>query len=387
MAPGGTGELGNLPPPPGTTGTRVVLVHDWLTGHRGGEKCLALAARRFPRAELFTLLHAKGSVPAEIERLNPRASFLNRLPGWRRYYRYLLPLMPLAANWRIPPCDVVLSFSHCVAKAARPPRGVPHVCYCFSPMRYAWQMRSAYFAGGGVKEWLRDKVLAALRAWDRRTASRVTHFVAISRTVQNRVKSCYGRDSVVIYPPVDTAFYTPSGEPRGDFYLIVSALAPYKRFELAVTACERLGREVIVIGRGPGLAKINAVAGPRTQILGYQPDEVVRDYFRRCRALLFPGEEDFGIAPVEAMACGTPVIAYGTGGVAETVIDGKTGVLFVEQSVQGVVAGIERFEAIAATLDPTDARRRAEEFAAARYERELFGYVEAVARGGVPKLG
>jgi glycosyltransferase involved in cell wall biosynthesis len=233
---------------------RLVLVHDWLTGTRGGEKCLEPLSRRKPDSRLYTLLHAPGSVPAAIEALRPRTSFLQLLPKVARYYRYLLPLMPAAVeSLRLPPCDLVVSMSHCVAKSVRPPRGVPHICYCFTPMRYAWHMRESYFGGGRLGRWKRraiDAVLARLREWDRSTADRVTHFVAISRTVQERIRECYGRDSAVIYPPVDTDFYTPAPIAREDYYLCVSAFAPYKRLDLAIEACRRLGRRLVVIGVG-----------------------------------------------------------------------------------------------------------------------------------------
>src|ERR1700722_4415735 len=176
--------------------TRAALVHDWLTGMRGGEKCLEVLCRRWPDASLFTLLHRPGSVSEAIARLRPRTSVLQRLPGVHHYYRYLLPVMPAAIRmFRLPPCDLVVSFSHCVAKAIRPPRGVPHVCYCFTPMRYAWHMRTAYFADRlrGLKATVLERFLALLRDWDRRTAERVTHFIAISRTVQERIAECYGR--------------------------------------------------------------------------------------------------------------------------------------------------------------------------------------------------
>ncbi|HZU38607.1 MAG TPA: glycosyltransferase, partial [Gemmataceae bacterium] len=191
---------------------RVVLVHDWLTGMRGGEKCLEVFCRRWPEAPLFTLLHRRGALVPTIERRPIHTSALNVLPAVHRYYRYLLPIMPaLAKAWRLPSCDVVLSLSHCVAKAARPPQGVPHICYCFTPMRYAWHMRDAYFhEQRGLKGRLLERLLHALREWDRRSADRVTHFVANSRTVQQRIRDSYGRDSEVIYPPVDTDFYTPA---------------------------------------------------------------------------------------------------------------------------------------------------------------------------------
>ena len=356
-------------------GADVVLVHDWLTGMRGGEKCLLPACERWPDARLFTLLHDPGRVDPAIERLRPRASVLNRLPGWPRYYRYLLPLMPAAARWPIRDCKLVLSFSHCVAKAARPPAGVPHVCYCFTPMRYAWHMREAYFRRG-LKAKALDLLLSRLRAWDRRTSDRVTHFVAISKTVQDRIRECYGRESVVIHPPADTDFYTPTGRPRENFYLVVSALAPYKRFDLAVQACGKLGRQLVVIGSGQDAAKLKATAGPTVRFLGWQSDAVIRDHYRRCRAVLFPAEEDFGIVPVEAQACGAPVIAFGRGGATETVTP-DTGLFFDSQSADSLADAIERFER--AAFDPAAARQNAERFGRPRYEAELFGYVRRVA--------
>lgn len=358
--------------------TDIVLVHDWLTGMRGGEKCLLAACEQWPNARLFTLLHKRGSVAPAIERLQPRASFLNGLPGWPHYYRYLLPIMPIAARWPIRDCRLLLSFSHCVAKAAKPPHGVPHICYCFTPMRYAWHMREAYFRRG-LKARALDLFLARLRAWDRRVSDRVTHFVAISQTVQSRIKECYGRDSVVIYPPADTVFYTPDATPREDFYLVVSALAPYKRFDLAVEACGKLGRKLVVIGSGQDATKLRSAAGPGVQFLGWQPDEVIRDHYRRCRAVLFPAEEDFGIVPVEAQACAAPVIAFGRGGACETVLPGETGLFFETQTADSLAEAIERFER--QTFDPAVARQNAVRFSRPRYESELFRYVEQVLAG------
>src|SRR4051812_43582081 len=277
---------------------RVVLVHDWLTGMRGGEKCLEVVCRRWPAAPLFTLLHRPGSVSPAIERRPLYRSLLGRLPAVHRYYRYLLPAMPAAAaGWKVPDCDLVVSFSHCVAKAVQPPPGVPHVCYCFTPMRYAWHMREAYFQKRGFKARVIDRILAGLRDWDRRTAERVTHFVGISRTVQDRIKECYGRESAVIYPPVDTEFYCPAAVNREGHYLVVSAFAPYKRVDLAVEACRRLGRPLVVVGTGQDEKRLRRLAGPDVRFLGWQSDEAIRDQLRSCRALLFPGEEDFGIVP------------------------------------------------------------------------------------------
>lgn len=373
---------------------RVVLVHDWLTGMRGGEKCLEPLCRRWPDARLLTLFHKPGSVSPEIEATAIRASALNRLPRVERYYRFLLPLMPFAAGWRVRDADLVVSLSHAVAKSARPPAGVPHVCYCFTPMRYAWHMRDAYFRAAGfvgrMKARAADLLLARIREWDRRTAARVTHFVAISHTVRARIRDCYGRDAAVIYPPVDTDFYTPAPVPREDFYLVVSALAPYKRFDLALDACKKLGKRLVVIGSGQHAARLRAAAGPHVSFLGWQPNTVIRDHLRRARALLFPGEEDFGIVPLEAQACGCPVIGFARGGLTETVLplgaaDEPTGVFFAEQSAEATAEAIERFERSADRFDPRAARRNAVGFRKERFESELFEFLDAV-RGARPGL-
>ncbi len=348
-------------------GLRVALVHDWLTGMRGGEKCLEVLCRAFPHATLYTLLHRRGSTSPAIESMAIRTSPLQRVPGVFRHYRHMLPIMPLAARaWRPGNVDLVVSLSHCVAKSIRVPRGVPHVCYCFTPMRYAWQGRDSYLEGWAdrpLRRALAGSLLDRLRAWDRATARRVTHFVAISGTIRERIASCYKRDSHVIPPPVDTEFYTPApaSRPREEFYLVVSALVPYKRVDQAITACAHLGRRLIVIGAGPERQRLEKLAGPTVQFLGWQPDEVIRDHYRRCRALLFPGEEDFGIVPVEALACGSPVLALGRGGAVETV-DSTIGRLYGEPTAEALGTTIAAWEAEGCPHEAALARRRAESF-------------------------
>jgi glycosyltransferase involved in cell wall biosynthesis len=368
-------RLGNL---------RVVLAHDWLTGMRGGEKVLEVFCRRWPNAPLYTLLHKKGSTSPAIEGLRPRTSFLRFFPGVHRYYRYLLPLMPRAVGWRLPPCDLVLSSSHCVAKGVHAPPEVPHVCYCHTPMRYAWHMRDAYFQSRGPKAWLVERLLARLRRWDRATADGVTHFIANSRVVQQRILDCYGRTSEVIHPPVDTEYYCPAKVAHENFYLVMSAFAPYKRLDLAIEACNLLKRRLVIIGTGQDDRKLRRLAGPTIQFLGWQADESVRDHMRRCRALLFPGVEDFGIVPVEAQACGTPVIAFGRGGATETIVPlhqgsaEPTGVWFEDQTKSSLAAAIEMFEKHAADFNPHALRLHALHFNAERFAREIFGYLAKI---------
>jgi len=354
---------GTAPPP--LAGLRVALVHDWLTGMRGGEKCLEVLCRSFPHATLYTLIHRRGSLSPAIESMVIRTSPLQRIPRVFRYYRHLLPFMPLAVRaWRLKDVDLVISLSHCVAKAVVPPPGVPHVCYCFTPMRYAWQGRDAYLESWSdrpLRRALARTMLARLRRWDRATASRVTHFVAISETVRQRIARCYRRDSRVIQPPVDVAFYSPAATvgPRAEDYLVVSALVPYKRIDQAVVACTQSGRPLVVIGEGPERARLEAMAGPSVRFLGWQADDVIRDHYRRCRALLFPGEEDFGIVPIEALACGAPVIALGRGGAAETV-DDAVGRTYQQPTTAALLAAIDGWEAHGLPHDPAQARRRAE---------------------------
>jgi len=386
---------------------QLALVHDWLTGMRGGEKCLEVVCRRFPQARLFTLLHKRGSTSPAIERMDVTTSFLQWIPGVTRHYRYLLPLMPAAVE-RLPipaGVDLVLSFSHAVAKGVLAPPGVPHVCYCFTPMRYAWHRRDDYFcaagqaAGGGRRGPMaaaRNLLLDWVRRWDHDTSHRVTHWIAISRTVAERIQQCYGRPSRVIYPPVDTDFYCPSPglhgnpQPRDDYYVCVSALVGYKRIDLAIEACNRLGRRLIVIGEGPQRRRLQALAGPTVSLVGWLDNEAIRDHLRRGRALLFPANEDFGIVPLEAQACGMPVVAFGEGGATETVVPAQpdrpgTGLLFRPQSAEALAATMEQFEAHPAWLDPLLARRQAERFGLARFEKELVGYLEEVARAPAPQ--
>jgi glycosyltransferase involved in cell wall biosynthesis len=309
---------------------------------------------------------------------------LNRLPGVSRYYRYTLPLMPLGLRlFDFRDYDAVVSSSHCVAKSARPASGRPHVCYCYTPMRYVWSMYDAYFGRlQGIRGVLMRFVARALRRWDRATAGRVTHFVAISEYIQRRIEHCYGRASQVIYPPANTDFYTPDGA-KEDYYLCVSAFAPYKRLDLAIEAFRRLGRPLVIIGSGQCEREVRASVPGNVHLLGWRPQEEVRRYYRAAKAFIFPGEEDFGITPVEAQACGTPVIAYGAGGALETVAGDNgaaggsepTGVFFQPQTAEALAEAVERFEREAGHFSPVACRRNAERFSRERFTDELRSHL------------
>ena len=369
---------------PELASAKVALVHDWLTGMRGGERCLEVFAELFPRADLYTLLHVPGSVSGVIENRRVVTSFIQRLPRAEQRYRHYLPLFPAAVRaFDLSGYDLVLSSSHAVAKSVRIPAGVRHVCYCFTPMRYVWDLYDDYFGAraGMAARLLMPPVAAWLRRWDRATASGVHHFVAISRFVADRIRRTYGRHADVIYPPVDVSRFRLDDSP-GDFYLVVSALTPYKRVDLAVEACNRLGRRLLVVGSGPEAARLRALAGPTVELLGWRGDAETAELYARCRALLFPPLEDFGITPLEAMAAGRPVIAFGRGGARETVVppgegEAPTGLFFDHQTVDDLVDAIRRLESGAIAFEPKALRRRAEGFDRPLFRERVQAYLEA----------
>jgi glycosyltransferase involved in cell wall biosynthesis len=352
---------------------KVAIVHDWLISARGGERVLDALCEIFPQAEIFTLIYREGRNTPRIENRKIHTSFLNQVPGVEKYYRYLLPLMPLAAE-RLPlqGFDLILSSSHCVAKGIIPDPSSLHVSYCYTTMRYAWDQSSHYF-GTGLKSALISPFLHYLRMWDVTSAHRVDHFIAISNFIGRRIRKYYGRSSDVIFPFVDLERFQPARGEKGDYYLMVTAFAPYKRVELAIEACETLGKRLIIVGGGQDGAALRKLARGKTEFLGNLPDSQLPDLYAGARALLFPGIEDFGITPLEAMACGTPVIAYGAGGALETIEDGKTGLFFQEPTASSLAGAIMAFEARTDTDWSTACRERASFFSRARFQNEMLG--------------
>ncbi len=347
--------------PPAWSTWRVALAHDWLTGMRGGERVLELLCDGFPDAPVHTLIHKPETISARINRHPIHTSPLQSIPRIDQIYRYFLPFHPWAiSRFQPKPADLLISTSHCVAKGMPRPDGARHLCYCFTPMRYAWTFYREYFGDNPVKAALLKPVLRRLRRWDYEHAQGVDRFVAISRHIQKRISDFYGRDSDVVYPPVDTDRCTPGPAGYEGFDLIVSALVPYKRVDLAVDAYTQHGYPLVVVGAGTALPTLQARAGANVRFLGWQSDEEILTLYRSCRMLIFPGEEDFGIVPVEAQACGKPVVAYGVGGATETVLDGETGIHFDTQTPAALLDAVER--CAQQDWDAAHIRRHAESF-------------------------
>lgn len=363
---------------------KVILSHDWLTGMRGGERVLEILCSAFPNATVYTLLHDPAAISDTINGHRVITSYLQRIPGILKRYRGFLPLFPAAVrSMKTEPADLLISTSHCVAKGLVPRKGTRHLCYCFTPMRYAWLFYDEYFGSNPVKRLFADPILSRLRAWDKSTSERVDRFVTLSRHVQERIRNYYGRESQIVYPPVNTEFWTPSCRScaaNGKQYdLIVSALVPYKRIDLAVRAYARTGKNLVIAGVGSEFRRLRAMATPNIEFTGWVTDARIRDLYRNCRLLVFPGEEDFGIVPVEAMACGRPVVAYARGGASETIREELTGILFNEQTEDSLIGAVERCAARA--WDSSAIRAHAERFGRANFIKGLIPQIEACLAG------
>ncbi len=359
-------------------GPKVALVHDWLTGMRGGEKVLEVLCELYPNADLYTLVHVPGSVSPTIERRRISTSFIQRLPGAAHHYRNYLPLFPAAIEQFVfDAYDLVVSTSHCVAKSVVVPARARHICYCHTPMRYAWDQFEAYFGAarlGAVKAALLRPVMASLARWDRATAYRPDTYLTNSRHVASRIARYYNRSATVVYPPVNTAFYHPDGTVAGDYALVVSALVPYKRVERAIEACRLSGMPLKIVGSGPESGRLRQMADGHVQFLGNLADEDIRALYRGAAMVVMPGEEDFGIVPVEAQACGRPVVALARGGALETIVDGETGILVAEDSAPALADGLRR--AARHRFDPVVIREHALAFGRERFAVELKARIE-----------
>ena len=364
-------------PPPPWSGLRVALVHDWLTGMRGGEKVLESLCRISPDAPLFTLVHTRGSVSPLIERRRIKASLVQRLPSPARLYRHYLPLFPIAIEtFDLDDVDLVISTSHCAAKSVVPNGRAFHVCYCHSPMRYAWDQFPHYFGpervGAAASAALRP-VLAWLARWDRSTAHRVHRFLANSQYVAGRIARYYNRQATVLYPPVDTTFFTPGDVRPASHVVVVSALVPYKRIDIAINAAREARVPLKIVGTGPDLARLRELGGRDVEFCGHLPADRLRDAYRDAQAVVLPAEEDFGIVPVEAMACGRPVIALGRGGACESVEDVVSGFLVPEPTAGAFAEAMAR--ARDREWDPQAIRARAERFGVDRFESGFTAFL------------
>lgn len=356
---------------------KVAIVHYWLVNMRGGEKVLEALCQLYPQADIFTHVVDESMLSPILRRHRIYTTFVNRLPGARRYYQWYLPLMPLALEQLdLSAYDLVISSESGPAKGVIVGPNTRHICYCHSPMRYLWDMYNEYLNGASLPVRCLFPVLAHyLRIWDRQSAQGVDQFIANSNFIAKRIAKYYRREAFVIHPPVAVEdFYI--ADRVDDYYLLFGQLVKYKRADLAIEALNRLGKPLLVIGDGEMLPQLKLMAKANIRFLGKQPFEQVRHHLAHCKALIFPGMEDFGIVPVEAMASGRPVIAFAAGGALETVVDQETGVFFAEQTPESLVSAIETFETSQDRFRPELIRRHAEQFSVNKFKERLNHFIE-----------
>jgi glycosyltransferase involved in cell wall biosynthesis len=374
---------------------KIAIVHEWFVSYAGSEKVVEQIIRLYPEADLYSLIDfTPEDKRGFLLNKNVKTSLIQHLPMARTEYRAYLALMPFAIRrFDLSGYDLIISSSHATAKGIRKIPQQLHICYCHTPMRYIWDLQHLYIQAKGLDRAVVASITApffkALRRWDVATSRGVDHFVCNSHYIRDRIKRAYGRDAEVIYPPVDIKNFTISDK-REDYFITVSRMVPYKRVDIVVEAFVRLGLPLIVIGEGPELKKIKGLARRNIELMGYLSDDVLRLYIQRARAFVYAAEEDFGIAPVEAQACGVPVIAYGRGGVTETVIpfqeDGHseikppTGLFFHKQTPEALIGAVKRFESMEERFNPYEIRKNAERFSVERFREEFKRFVEEKTR-------
>ncbi|MGK6353899.1 glycosyltransferase family 4 protein [Sphingomonas sp. DT-207] len=366
---------------------KVAIVHHWFTARAGGELCVEQFLHLFPQADLFSLVDFMPEEDRSLLGGRPvKTSFIQRMPFAKRHYRSYLALMPLAIEqFDLSSYDLVISTSASIAHGVITGPDQLHIAYIFSPSRYIWDMQHAYLRESGLlrgpKSWIARLVLHYARLWDVRTANGVDHFIGISHFIKRRIRKVYRREATVIYPPVALDRFTISDSPRQDYYVTASRMVPYKHMPLIVSAfAEMPDRRLVVIGDGPDMEKVRRYATPNVTVMGRQPDEVLVDALQHAKAFVFAAEEDFGIAPLEAQACGTPVIAYGKGAALETISDGRrapqTGIFFQEQTAEAIRAAVAELDEVINEISPEQCRANAERFSVERFRREVSAYIE-----------
>ncbi|MBI5675570.1 MAG: glycosyltransferase family 4 protein [Nitrospirae bacterium] len=377
---------------------KTAIVHEWLISYAGSERVLGQIAGLYPDADIYSLLDFLPDGERDfIFNKHVNTSFIQKLPMAKEKYRNYLLLMPFAIKrFDLSGYDLIITSSHTVAKGVKKYPGQLHICYCHTPMRYIWDLQSQYLKESGLDRGIRGVILKALfsglRKWDVATSKNVDHFIANSHYIKERIKKAYGRDSEVIYPPVDIENFKVN-EKKEDFFIAVSRMVPYKKMDLIVEAFSEMGLPLIVIGDGPDFGKVKRKAAKNIELMGHLKVDVLKMYMQKARALVFAAEEDFGIVPVEAQACGTPVIAFGKGGIRETVIPlsekeapgmelkHPTGIFFNEQTTSALIDAIKRFEKIEERFNPYDLRRNAEKFSKERFDKEFRNFINGKTAG------
>jgi glycosyltransferase involved in cell wall biosynthesis len=355
---------------------KVAIIHEWLTIYGGSERVVEQILKIYPEADIYTSVYNEKNMGHIFPKDKVTTSFMQKIPFSAKYYTKMLHLMPRAfESFDLTGYDLVISSSTSCAKGVITTAETKHISYVHTPMRYAWDLYHDYINNSGfITRTAMKLILPKIRQWDVLSSFRVDKFIANSSIVQKRINKVYRRDSEVIYPPVSTDFFTPNGNPPEDFYLLLSRFIPYKRIDLAIEACNRLQKRLVIIGGGPQEKYLKTIAGPTIEFTGRLNDNETKDYYQRCKAFLFPGYEDFGITPVEAQACGRPVIAYGKGGAIDTVVNEVTGVFFPEQTIDSLCEAINKFEKM--KFDSTAIRKHAEKFSNEQFIQKMKTFIE-----------